>query len=611
MDLSHKDEVKCFALLVIFYFLSKFPDLLVLRSFTSSIFPLNALYIADNILFPAGGLNPELESTVIAPSNASLIYPPGIFMLVRLLGSVENIYIFSFVAQLLVPLFSFYLFRSVSSVFVSLVMTIFSIHYFTNAIWAAPDFIIQPIMLLALLPFLIGDKSDQMVSKMRIVVVGLLTGIIITLKHNVGLTFGILLETLIFVRSFTFKEGEHGPNRILLFSLVACFFGFGVVFLSRILYLDEVVYYLVPFFGFWIFITCWCVNNKSIGLNKRYLISTAVIYGASSLLLPGLVFLWFGGVIGYSRYWYSLFGMGFQYLPIWDYGMVGIIQAYARFTSLSTLRNVYLNYNSLLYFFMFVLPFAANCLVVGILFKRIHGPATPTSRLVKDVEVGALGIMGVFMLFPLEGLHILATKLFLYCFVFLYVSQYFHRAVAVGFKYACVCVVVPVVLFVIGKPVAVYGIERTNGSVLVQRVVGLPLAKRVDEELEKQLAVVKRAVNENPYYVVDSSGMSLTTMMAFVNNHRPQYYLEMRKGILSEETTIAILAALSSRRFVLVNSADYRRFLENRLDDPFLARILKVVHANYQVVDRYDAPSDPDPSVAQMHSFLIVKKSSN
>ena len=97
--------------------------------------------------------------------------------------------------------------------------------------------------------------------------------------------------------------------------------------------------------------------------------------------------------------------------------------------------------------------------------------------------------------------------------------------------------------------------------------------------------------------------------MAIENNLYPQFYTEMRKGIMNQEVTQAIISSLQQVTFVLVNSNDYQKYLAKQQDDPNMAQILKFINENYVIVDQYEAPKEKSSSISQIYSFLILKKS--
>jgi len=297
--------------------------------------------------------------------------------------------------------------------------------------------------------------------------------------------------------------------------------------------------------------------------------------------------------------------MGFKYLPIWDYGIIGIIKHYAYFQGIASVKSIYHNLNSLVMMLMFLSPFIVNCFVNMRFFQLIQNKKTEIVDFKKYFEVSSISIMGIFLFFPLEGYHILATKLFIFCFVFLYLIKESSPKVNSFLKFILIALFMFVSLPHIKAGITPKIKTCSSSNKKVQKIIGMPMEKRLSEEIDKQVAVVERSVKGAPYYVVDSSGATLITLMTFVNNRYPQYYLEMRKGILNQEVTEAIINSLKQVPFVLVNYNDYQNYLSRQQDDVCMKEILDFVDKNYVEIEHYEAPKDP--SISHILSFSIMK----
>ncbi|MBA7518903.1 hypothetical protein ES705_10977 [subsurface metagenome] len=593
-----------YLLLAFFYVVIRLPNILSIQSFSNLVFPLNSLYVSQNLLFSGWGMNPELAKTVLSPSNGSLICPPGIYILTRVLGNVRNIFIFHFLYQMLVPLLTFRLFRSVTSTTIAILFSLLSIFYVTQPNWWAPDWIIQPMMLVALILIITRGIKEEMRGS-QLIVIGLLTGLITIFKHNIGISFAILCITFIFWSSLNFRNNTtNSYHRFLTFLHLFIFLLFGLIFSARILYFDEFIFYLLPYFVFLGSAFYFLGKNSFVTFNLLSFYKKVSLFCFSALFLPAAIFLWVGSVIGFSRYWYSLFRMGFKYLPIWDYGIVSVTKHYVHFQGIASVKNIYHSLNSLVMMLMFLSPFIVNCFVNLRFFQLIRNKKIIDFK--KYFQVSSISMMGIFLFFPLEGYHILATKLFMFYFVFLYFVKKFSLKVNSFLKYILILLFIFVSLPYI-KRVITPKIETCFSShKRVQEIIGLPMEKRLAEEIDKQVAVVERSVKGAPYCVVDSFGATLATLITLVNNHYPQYYLEMRKGILNQEVTNAIISSLKEVPFVLVNYNDYRKYLSKEQEDLFMRQILDFVDKNYVEIDHYEAPKDP--SLSHILSFSIMKK---
>ncbi|MFA4955718.1 MAG: hypothetical protein WC556_01930 [Candidatus Methanoperedens sp.] len=616
LEASKHGKLKIYTVLLIFFVLFHLPNVLVIKYFSSAVSPLYWIYIGKNLFLPGGMLNPDLATTVISPSVVLLDFPPGIYLLSYLLGSVKNIFLFSFIVQSILPILYYKLFRSISSPFVSLSLSIFSSFYFINTYWWSPDFLIQPLIMIGLLILLDHTDKFKINEWHKPLYLGLITGIVIILKHNEGIFWGILVVSFLMVSSIIFSgNGQYATkNRNLLLALFVGFFAYGFVFLSKQIYLDAAIYYLLPYFTFWGINTYNIVKNKSIGFNAIAFLKNSISFSVAALIFPIIIFIWVGSAVGYARY-FSSFGMGLEYIPIWDFGIAGIMGRQANFHYTLTVQNIYLNYQSIIIMILFLLPFSVNCLVNINLYHNIRSKIALYPK--KYFEISLLGIMAVFMFYPLEGYHILSTKLFIFLFVLLYLFKYNSifkydlMKYSKLLKFILILMMIPVVMYSVYHPLLVSKTSTSYGYEQIEKIIALPMEEKLSEELSKQVAVVKNAINGSSYYVIDSTGQSLATLMAIEDNHYPQYYLEMRKGIMNQEVTNAIISSIQEVSYVMVNSNDYQKYLSGQQDDPFMAQILKFVNENYVIVDQYEVPKEKSPSTEQIQSFLIMKKSTS
>ncbi len=592
--------------LLIFYGLVHAPRVFVLNNFATAVFPLNALYIADNLFFSGGTLNHALATTVISPSNLVLDYPPGIYLLSYIAGSVKNIFLISLIVQSIVPVLFYRFYRSVSSPSMSLLASILSTFYFLDTSWWSPDFFIQPLIIIGcFILFSLIEKPDSR-EWHKMLYIGFITGVVISLKHNTGIFWGILCIAWLILRHISFApEGRSPRQRPMLLVSVGCFFLFGFVFLSRQVHADAVIYYLAPHFTFWGLVAYYVFKDKSVDFDGYSFFRNAFILSFASVVLPIIVFLWVGSAVGYSRYW-SSFGMGLEYQRIWDHGIAGVIgHYYSKFESFSSFKSIYINYTTFVHLLMFLVPFAVSSLIVYRLFglvKKADG-----ERLRKQLPYLGTGIMATFMLFPLEAIHILETKLFIFVYLFLYLAKEYRLNLRPWLKAVFATIfLLPVFLFAAAKPLVALKAETSHGSGPVRAVMGLSMEKPIAEELERQVEAVRRSINGRPYYVIDSSGSTLITLSNFAGNPYRQYYLEMRRGILNSEATDAIISALGEVPFAIVNRKDYENYLSGGQEDPFMSRILAFVHENFEPVDGYERPEGFGD--AHILSFLVMEK---
>lgn len=603
---SIKAQAVSYALMVSFYLLCHYQYVPILYSFTGGIYPISFSYAFNKLLLSDGDLNSKLAQVIVSPSNALFIYPPGIYLITLPLSNVGNVYKFLFLIQLLVPFLIFNLCRNITSATVSTLIALLSIYYCVNPNHFTPDWIIQPVMLLAALILWNTFKESEKEKTLPLILIGFLTGLIMIFKQNIGLFFAVLCLTMIFFDTISYdkKKNKGVFEAALLGVILLGYLAFGLVFIRKVLYFDEIIFYLLPYFFFWGLAIYFVFRNRSIIFNGFSYIKKTLLFTAAFLILPGLIFLWIGGVVGYARYWHSLFGMGFKYLHIWDEGIAGFIKNYVRLREVNSLKGIALNCMQIMNFLLLLLPFCVNCFIVIKLASLIKNKNSEPAEVKKYFLITSMGITGMFMFFPLESMHILLTKLFIFCFVFLYLVRGPSVKSKFCLKYLLIMLLLPVTTFVILKPVK--KVETAYGSEEIKKVIGIPMEKTIAEELDKQIAVVKRAIKGERYYVI-ASGSGLYTLEAFVNNGYEQYYREMRKGIMSQEVVDEIISILNKLPFAVVRRNDYHKYLEKSQDDPLLLQILDFLHKNYEAVDLYEAPENQTPAIYRIESFVVMK----
>ena len=72
----------------------------------------------------------------------------------------------------------------------------------------------------------------------------------------------------------------------------------------------------------------------------------------------------------------------------------------------------------------------------------------------------------------------------------------------------------------------------------------------------------------------------------------------MRDCLLREEVTDAIIDSFRELPFVIVNLADYQKYLLNQEMNPFRYKIIDYAYKNFHEIDRYEAA---------LASFVVMK----
>lgn len=581
-----------------FFALLHLSGVFVLREYQSAVFPLTTLYVSDRLLLPGGSLAPALGATVLSPANIVLDYPPAIYVLPRFLGSVRNIFAFLFLLQAGVPALVYSFLRRAARPLPALLAALLSCYYCVNVVWWTPDYILQPFMLLGAI--LLWDLTAEERGRpwARLAALGVLSGLITVIKHNEGVFWGAAAGAALLVRSVDFAGARARGARAWLYGALAAYGAFGAVFLSKQTHADAVVYYLLPFAVYWAALARAVAARPAAGFAASGFLAEAAVYAAWAAVIPGAVFLWVGGAVGYARYFAS-FGMGLDYRPIWDFGILGVLRHVVLLRPVRGPADALYDYNALLLGGLLLSPFLASAWAAA----RCWGGRTDPDR--ADPRpfwlAGALSVMGVFLLYPLEGAHILKTKLFLFAFTALYLL----RGTALPAK-ACLAMalaLLPVAFAAAAKPLRALRTRAGAPAPALRSRLGLRVEGRLAAELERQVAVLERSIRGGRYYVLDTSS-SLTALPALYDNAYPQYYLEMRPGILNQEAADAMLADLRRVDFVVVRDEDYR----DAGPDPYFRQLVGFVRENFSPVDRYEAPAAAGLSTQQVYGFLVMKR---
>jgi hypothetical protein len=593
------------SMLFVCYGLLRLPDIFLLNDWASAVCPLDTLYMAK-LLFPNQPMTPGLASSVIGPSNSVLIIPPGLYFLAKHLGSVRNIFAFLVLAQWAVPLVLFRLLRNSMRDSTAALVAFFSIFLFTNGHWWSPDFLIQPLLLLSFM-LLTGKSDTRPTSLFRLAALGMITGLIMILKHNVGLFWAVAVGGTLLMKSLIqVPDRERRRHRLLLGILIIGLISYGIVFGSKLLYHDEFLYYLVPFFVFWGVIVVGFLRRYSLAFNAEGFGKETFCFTTSAMIIPVGVFVYVGKEIGFSRYWESLFGMGLKYLPIWDPGIFDVTQRYAQLAA-GPVNQVFMpNVRGLLYVLLFALPFLINMFIVYKLAERIFRNDS-FSTVYPHVVLAPLGIFGILMLFPLEGYHIVSTKISLFLLVGAAVGLRVKNPVACRLlKTAGLLSCLPLALQAGAKPFHAWKTIRSGQAVYMPAPINLAVDSMVSVEVSRQTALLRDTIRGRSYYLVDSSGATLATLLSQIDNHYPNYYLEMRGGILNAASTEAIIQSLRQTEFAVVNTEDFVKFKRRQLSDPYLSAILRFLDTHYREVGRYDRPMQISPN-SHILSFLIFE----
>lgn len=568
--------------LISLYAWIKITDVLVVSGIVPLVFPLNAQYFSK-LLFSGFGLNPDMAHTVIAPANAIFIYPPGIYLIGSALGTVRNFFIFLFVIQALVPLLIFRMCKTFSSNMAAIVVALFSIYYLTNAQSWLPDTIIQPFMMIIVC--LIFPHAGMKINIKRLIIIGILTGFIIILKHNIGVFWAITCGTIIYWSSFEQKTKANADDYLARFLLLG-YFLFGLLFFSKLNHISDIIFYLLPYFLFWMLAYLWIKRNQTIYFDKRYFFKATALYAISALMIPMLMFIWIGGVIGYGRYWYALFGMGFDYIHVWEYSIF-----------------YHVKNGSLARVMMMIGPFLVNLVVVILLLRHSWERKTPgkidEQRL---FSIASLVIMAIFTMFPLEDYHNALPKMFIFLLVlFYFLKQFSSKAFIVAVCFIAI-IVIPALRHGLSNPFGIARMDISYGSDEMRAKINIGIKKSLADELSKQLSVINRSTQGNPYYVIDQSGGTFTGLISMIDNKILQYYIRSDKEMLNKNVVNAHIAELNKIPFVVAEADGYDHNQPVSGHNQFNNILWSFIKHNFMEVDRFTATAE------HLYSFVVLKK---
>jgi len=446
-------------------------------------------------------------------------------------------------------------------------------------------------------------NNKKVIPTWAIFLLGQFIGMIFLLKQNIGLFFLITCGSWLFHQCLSINgdcrnKKRRYRNLIVPVLVVLGYLVFGIIFYLVSTKLDSKIYFLAPY-AIYVALLGTLVFKGSLVVEKGLFFFNGSVLFVSTMLLPLTVFIYFGSVIGYADYGYSLFGMGLRAREIWDVGIVTTL-----LDRISSSVGLWQAYHLAVITSMLCVPIVVNAsAVLLMLYKYIFDK--DKKELLTLIQISGLSIVGIFTLYPLEGVHIISTKLFISLFVggFLITAivktnkRTFNKIVALALLLICI---------LSGRHFYVYlNTEYVDGGTVLDRVVSMPMRTQIAEELNRQIEVISRNVIKEPYYIIDSSGADLMSVAALIGTMKPQYYVEMRDGILDNRVVNAIIEDLETRDWVLVNSSDF----DNRKSedsDVHLRELLQYIDGKYDIVDAYKKPADGSRYTGGLVSFYVM-----
>lgn len=583
--------------LLLAYAVFHLPSILLVKSIQAIQYPLEAIYIS-RAMFDGMGLSRELVTAAAIPPNVGLLYGPLNYLLSFWLNAVQHLFWFGFAVQVFVPLFAYRLFSTVTSKLNAFLLAVILAAVSIRVQWWAPDYLAQP-LLLALL--YLWSKGGNQTGVLRIAALGLLTAAIGTLKYHEGLLLMTAIGGGLMFRLAVSGASRRLSNSVDMLIVMLCFSTVVVIFAKNFLHIDEWLYYTLPSIVLIVSIYYLLSKHNVSVLTNPATVRTLLIYTAAALSLPVLSFALFGREFGYSRYFYAVFQMGFDFLPVWDFGIVGLIRDHIGMRS-GIVRLAAIS-------MLIAVPLIINIFIVARLARAVSNSALSFVAKREAMAVGSISVLGIYMLYPLEGYHILVSKLGLFIFALLYFTG----------RIPSVTKWLPVVLIILLIPISGLQVtkwwelrELNNNDpappVEVRSVVGIPLAKPLSHELERQIETIKANVPRGcSYYVVDSSGGSLVGLAAIVPNGIKQVYIELRPGLLNDAAVDLVGNQLASVDFALLRKKDMDDYVTGAARGAKIEPVLAKLHDEFTVTATYIRQVN-EKGMEGFEDFVILRR---
>jgi hypothetical protein len=599
----NRTDFICFLLIIGFYVIFKLPDVFCLFSGSSLVhyadFEIHArLFLGDGWL-----PRTELKNLYISPAAPFFIIPPGLYYINKLIQIVfGNSYLAyglaTFLFQLLTPVCTYYLSRHFLTPVFSFILGIISAYFFVN-INILPDFWIQPILLFAFIFFVRYFIREK---RRYLMLAGVMSFLIIFLKHNIGINFLITLSTALLVANIKFYDAEANRHKLyspyFFFLFLAPILIVFIKYLSIYLYFDEFVFYLLPSLILFAALTVFMFKNR----NRLYFNVSRAICELCSLGVPVvfLVSIWFivySFRLGFSKYIFSLFGIGPKYLYIWDYGIVNFLKienvtlnGFAILLLMSAIfnrtnkkaRNITVFFAvawllagisqwkgiTMIQMLKNILPYSFGvwdyfaCIITAIIAAMyLFSGKNINSR---NVGIMTLPVIGMLMYFPLESGHILLTKSILFWIpIFIYFQSIWARKLLPA--YFLIGAMLLISLFLIIRTTSKYAKILTSDLSYVQVAgkksskINVLLPKYLSRELTVSLSALSGKLNGNDFLTLDSSS-TLREYYSFLDISTKNEFIETRTGLTDGKVVSILKNELDTKfNFILVNNYDYEK----------------------------------------------------
>ncbi|MCG3772053.1 MAG: hypothetical protein JW384_03254 [Nitrosomonadaceae bacterium] len=294
--------------------------------------------------------------------------------------------------------------------------------------------------------------------------------------------------------------------------------------------------------------------------------------------------------------------MGFDYIAVWNYGVLGLIRGYVHLDGVGQLVA------SCPPILFLLGPFALNGLAVVGMYMQ-GSLRKSFEEMQGRLKIMSVGVMGVFLLFPLEDIKIAQTKFFIFMFVFVMMAS---KVSVRSWRYLTalsLLVVIPVAVWAYHKAVKMEADLR--GTVMSSDEAGvilLPLDREVDREIGSQVSVLRAAISGEGYFIFTSPKYNLAWLPALVGNAISQHYFRFDDKIMNEKISNAVIGELGHVNYVVVAADEYESCAIGDMSDSEFGKVMSYIVENYSAVGQYVRPVEESPATKHIDGFIILKK---
>lgn len=571
-------------------------------------------YFATTTLFDGPlHINQELETVPVTPSVALWCYPPGIYTLLNvtynILGfRVTNANIVFLILQLLAVILAFFTFRKILNKFAAFVLALFVLAYSAELV-ILPDFFLLPLLILVFtILFYFYHESSAKPTLLTLISLGILVGLVSYIKHNTGIMLFIALSSYMFFSSLQFEAKDKHESKaglILVPIIVVIHLIFGLVFILQPRPVITSLYYLLPLGLFLLFFIYYRLfKNKNLYLKVREFLRNYAIFAASFLIIISSWLIWFGTTVGFSRYIHSLYGMYSGFTGIWDVGIVVLFTRHFHFCGFNTFTSISGTIYSLFFACLIFIPFIAA--LISATTISFHFAKNNSEKIKEYISMSILGVMGIFILYPLESGHNLVTRIFIFVFILFFIWSktrlFTQRNVLILFTLLSISLV-PHFYNHINATVGVIKGEYTQISERINTKVPYELAM----EINRATDLINTTTENNKYYIIDSYS-KLCIYYSLTDVYQKNYFIEMRPGILDKEVTAEIVRAVADYQYLVVGKEEYDMFINGVSYNKTLDELFHYIEGNYEIKNAFIKNLKKDDN--HLINFYIMEKNS-